>query len=77
MAPTHAAFLRAVNLGRTRKASGERLRTAFEVAGLDEVASFRNSGNVVFAGSGSAAELTAQEPFPPRVVAASALSAGR
>ncbi len=58
MAPTHAAFLRGVNLGPTRKASGEQLRTAFEGAGLDEVATFRNSGNVVFGGSGGAAALT-------------------
>ena len=100
MAPTHAAFLRAINLGATRKASGEQLRAAFQAAGLDEIASFRNSGNIVFAGSGRAAELTgaiegalrselgfevpvflrtaaqlraiaAQEPFPPRAVAAS------
>jgi uncharacterized protein (DUF1697 family) len=45
---THAAFLRAVNLGSTRKAGGEQLRECFEAAGFDEVASFRNSGNVVF-----------------------------
>jgi uncharacterized protein (DUF1697 family) len=52
--PTHAAFLRAVNLGSTRKASKDQLRTAFEAAGLDDVATFRTSGNVVFSGEGAA-----------------------
>ena len=52
-APTHAAFLRAVNLGASRKASGGQLRAAFEAAGFDQVATFRNSGNVVFAAGGS------------------------
>jgi uncharacterized protein (DUF1697 family) len=50
--PTHAAFLRAVNLGSARKAGGEQLRSAFEGAGFGEVATFRNSGNVVFAARG-------------------------
>jgi uncharacterized protein (DUF1697 family) len=61
MAATHAAFLRAVNLGSTRKASGEALRSSFEAAGFDEVATFRNSGNVVFSApkTGGTAKLTA------------------
>jgi uncharacterized protein (DUF1697 family) len=50
--PTHAAFLRAVNLGSTRKAGSKELIACFEEAGFDEVASFRTSGNVVFAASG-------------------------
>ena len=56
--PTHAAFLRAVNLGATRKAPKEKLIECFEGLGFDEVATFRTSGNVVFAGTGSAAKLT-------------------
>ena len=46
--PRYAAFLRGVNLGATRKASGSDLRLAFEALGYKDVASFRNSGNVVF-----------------------------
>ena len=46
--PTHAAFLRAVNLGAKRKVSGDRLRSILERAGMSEVAPFRTSGNVVF-----------------------------
>lgn len=57
--PTHAAFLRAVNLGATRRASGEQLRAAFEAAGFGDVATFRNSGNVVFSGKGAAGKIQA------------------
>jgi uncharacterized protein (DUF1697 family) len=56
--PTHAAFLRAVNLGATRKASSADLVECFEGVGFDEVATFRTSGNVVFGGaSGGARQL--------------------
>ncbi|MGH2981565.1 MAG: DUF1697 domain-containing protein [Solirubrobacterales bacterium] len=41
-----AAFLRAINVG-NRKATGEQLRSAAERRGFAEVASFRNSGNLV------------------------------
>lgn len=58
--PTHAAFLRAVNLGPTRKASKEQLTECFQGLGFDEVATFRTSGNVVFAAGGSAKALQAQ-----------------
>lgn len=44
----YAAFLRAVNLGRNRRVSGAELEAIFEGLGLDEVATFRTSGNVVF-----------------------------
>ena len=44
----YAAFLRAVNLGRNRRVSGADLCKTFEELGLEEVASFRTSGNVVF-----------------------------
>jgi uncharacterized protein (DUF1697 family) len=44
----YAAFLRAVNLGRNRRVTSARLKTLFEEAGAEEVATFRTSGNVVF-----------------------------
>src|SRR5262245_30455928 len=56
--PTHAAFLRAVNLGATRKAPSAKLKQIFEGLGFEDVATFRTSGNVIFgAGGGSDAEL--------------------
>ena len=58
MAATHAAFLRAVNLGATRKAPSAKLVEIFESLGFEDVATFRTSGNVVFGGSGSTAQLT-------------------
>lgn len=55
----YAAFLRAINLGRNRRVSSAELRSCFEQAGLEQVASFRTSGNVVFeAGRASRAQLT-------------------
>ncbi len=58
--PTHAAFLRGVNLGSKRRVSNAELREILEGLGLDEVAPFRSSGNVVFAAAGreSRAKLT-------------------
>lgn len=44
----YAAFLRAVNLGKNRRVTGAQLKTLFEEAGAEEVATFRTSGNVVF-----------------------------
>jgi uncharacterized protein (DUF1697 family) len=44
----HAAFLKGMNLGRRRLAN-EELRAAIEALGLEEVQTFRASGNVVFA----------------------------
>ena len=44
----YAAFLRAVNLGPTRKASSADLRTLFKELGFEGVETFRTSGNVVF-----------------------------
>ena len=59
--PQFAAFLRAVNLGPTRKISSAHLRSMFEELGFDDVATFRTSGNVVFeAGRESPARLTAR-----------------
>jgi uncharacterized protein (DUF1697 family) len=44
----YAAFIRAVNLGKNRRVTGARLKSLFEEAGAEEVATFRTSGNVVF-----------------------------
>jgi uncharacterized protein (DUF1697 family) len=56
--PNYAAFLRGINLGAQRRASGAALRAIFDGIGLEEVATFRASGNVVFgAGPDSAAKL--------------------
>ena len=52
--PTHAAFLRGVNLGSKRRVSNAQLREILEGLGFDEVAPFRSSGNAVFAAGGRA-----------------------
>jgi uncharacterized protein (DUF1697 family) len=46
--PKFAAFLRAVNLGPTRKIGSADLRSLFEKLGFEDVVTFRTSGNVVF-----------------------------
>jgi uncharacterized protein (DUF1697 family) len=57
--PTHAAFLRAINLGRNRRVTSAELREQFEGLGFGDVATFRTSGNVVFeAGREPAAKMT-------------------
>ena len=57
--PTHAAFLRGVNLGAKRRVSNDKLREILEGLGLDEASGFRTSGNAVFAaGRESEAKLT-------------------
>lgn len=53
--PTHAAFLRGINLGR-RRLTGEELRGHLTAAGLEDVATFRASGNVVFAAPAGSGE---------------------
>jgi uncharacterized protein (DUF1697 family) len=56
--PTHVAFLRGMNLG-GRRIKNEELRAEFEALGFTDVATFRASGNVIFAaGKGSEAKLT-------------------
>jgi len=45
----YAAFLRAVNVGRNHRVTSTELRDIFESAGAEDVATFRRSGNVVFA----------------------------
>ena len=44
----YAAFLRGVNLGGRRKTGSAELSACFEGIGLEEVQTFRTSGNVVF-----------------------------
>ena len=44
----YAAFLRAVNLGRSRRVTSAELKSLFEELGAEDVATFRTSGNVVF-----------------------------
>ena len=44
----YVAFLRGMNLGK-RRIRNEELRARFEAMGLEEVATFRASGNVIFA----------------------------
>ena len=57
MTPTHAAFLRGVNLGRNRRVSSAELVSIFEGMGFDDVATFRTSGNVVLGGKPKKAQL--------------------
>jgi uncharacterized protein (DUF1697 family) len=59
--PTHAAFLRGVNVGGKRKTASADLCTCFEGIGLEAVQTFRTSGNVVVgAGREPAAKLRAR-----------------
>jgi uncharacterized protein (DUF1697 family) len=53
--PQHVAFLRGINLG-NRRVSGRDLRACFEAMGFEDVATFRASGNVIFAAD--------REPLP-------------
>jgi uncharacterized protein (DUF1697 family) len=54
----YVAFLRGVNLGAHRRIKNEQLRVAFEGMGFEEVATFRASGNVVFAAAKKSGEAT-------------------
>jgi uncharacterized protein (DUF1697 family) len=54
--PNSVAFLRGVNLGKSRRVKNDALRAAFEAMGLTGVATFRASGNVVFDGGGGGEE---------------------
>ena len=49
MTSRYAAFLRGINLGRQRRVGGDELRRLFTELGFADVATFRTSGNVVFA----------------------------
>ncbi len=55
----YVAFLRGMNLG-GRRITNDVLRAHFEALGCDEVATFRASGNVIFAREGRPGELTTQ-----------------
>ena len=57
----YAAFLRGINLGKVRRISNADLKRHFEGMALDEVGTFRASGNVIFsAGRESEAKLTSR-----------------
>lgn len=53
----YVAFLRGMNLG-GRRITNEALRSHFETLGCEDVATFRASGNVIFARAGRPASLT-------------------
>ncbi len=55
----YVAFLRGMNLG-GRRITNEELRSHFEALGCEDVATFRASGNVVFAKEGRPSELSMQ-----------------
>jgi uncharacterized protein (DUF1697 family) len=55
----YVAFLRGMNLG-GRRITNEGLRSHFEALGCEDVATFRASGNVVFAKDGRAGALSRQ-----------------
>jgi uncharacterized protein (DUF1697 family) len=55
----YVAFLRGMNIA-GRRISNEALRSHFEALGCEDVATFRASGNVVFAKAGRPAELASQ-----------------
>lgn len=55
----YVAFLRGMNLG-NRRLKNEELRSHFEALGCEDVATFRASGNVVFAKAGRSRDLTAE-----------------
>jgi uncharacterized protein (DUF1697 family) len=55
----YVAFLRGMNLG-GRRITNETLRGHFEALGCEDVATFRASGNVIFAKAGRPSELAAR-----------------
>ena len=60
-----------MNLGKNRRVTGAQLKTLFEEAGAEEVATFRTSGNVVFESSrdmGSALEKHLEKALGHEVV---------
>jgi uncharacterized protein (DUF1697 family) len=54
----YAAFLRGINLGGHHRVKSGELRSLFIALGLDDVATFRASGNVIFSAAGAAEKLT-------------------
>lgn len=55
----YVAFLRGMNIG-GRRITNEGLRGHFEALGCEDVATFRASGNVLFARAGRPSEMTVQ-----------------
>lgn len=49
----HVALLRGINVGGKNKVEMPRLRAAFEAAGMTQVSTYINTGNVIFAAAGS------------------------
>lgn len=49
----HVALLRGINVGGKNKVEMPRLRTAFEAAGMQQVSTYINTGNVIFAAADS------------------------
>ena len=47
----HVALLRGINVGGKSTVSMAKLKTTFEALGFEDVVTYINSGNVVFAGS--------------------------
>jgi len=60
MATSYAALLRGINVGGNRKIHMADLRDLFAEAGCGDVASYIQSGNVVFTHDAGEAELTAE-----------------
>jgi uncharacterized protein (DUF1697 family) len=57
--PVYIALLRGINVGGNKRIKMEQLRKSFEALGLDRVATYIQSGNVVFkAGKGSPSSLS-------------------
>jgi uncharacterized protein (DUF1697 family) len=55
----YVAFLRGMNLG-NRRIKNDELRAEFEALGFEDVATFRASGNVIFAASGQSDDALAK-----------------
>lgn len=49
----HVALLRGINVGGKNKVEMPRLRAAFEAAGMQQVSTYNNTGNVIFAAADS------------------------
>ena len=54
---TYVAFLRAINLGPTNKIAMPKLRSMAEELGYSDVATYINSGNLIFSTTKKAAEV--------------------
>ena len=72
MSERRVALLRGINVGTSKRIAMPALRSAFEALGATEVETYLQSGNVVFAGSVSAAQIeeavAAEFGVAPRVL---------